>query len=76
MGKEAFSKRRELLTQKMSRMTKKKIIKTVVWSVVLYGAETWTLKKNEIKRSEALEIGFGGKLRRSSGQKRNPTKKC
>ena len=44
VAKEAFSKRRELLTKGLSLATKKKIIKTLIWSVALYGAETWTLK--------------------------------
>ena len=40
MAKDAFSKRKELLTQKMSRGVKIRIVKAVVWSVALYGAET------------------------------------
>src|SRR5580692_6210184 len=34
----------------------RKIIKTVVWSVALYGSETWALKKDEIQRLSALEM--------------------
>ena len=45
MAKDATTKRRELFVRKMSRGLKKRIIKTVVWSVLLYGAETWTLEK-------------------------------
>ena len=41
MVKDVFGKRRELLTRKMNREVKKKIIKTIVWNVALYGAETW-----------------------------------
>src|SRR5579862_6053758 len=37
MAKDAFSKRKELLSRNMSRAVRKKIIKTVVWSVALYG---------------------------------------
>ena len=37
MAKGAFNKRRELLSQRMDRKLKKKIIKAVVWSVALYG---------------------------------------
>ena len=33
MAKDTFSKRKELLTQKMSVDVKKQIVKTVVWSV-------------------------------------------
>ena len=56
MAKDAFNKRRELLSQRMDRKLKKKIIKAVVWSVALYGSETWTMRKNEIDRLRAFEM--------------------
>ena len=40
MAKNTFGKRKELLTRKMSKEVKKKVFKTIVWSVALYGAET------------------------------------
>ena len=40
MAKDAFSKRKELLTRSMSKRVKKKIVKTVIWSMALYSAET------------------------------------
>ena len=51
MAKTAFNRRKELLTRSMKRKVKKKIIKTVVWSVLLYGLETWSLKMEDIKPS-------------------------
>src|SRR5207245_6055096 len=42
MAKDAFGKRKELLAQKMNRSLKKRIIKTTVRSVALYGEKTWT----------------------------------
>ena len=56
MAKAAFSERRELLARKMSREVKKQIIKTVIWSVALYAAETWTLRKEDIRRINSLEM--------------------
>ena len=56
MAKEAFMKRRELLTRGMKRETKKRIIKVMVWTVALYGAETWTLTKADRQKVEALEM--------------------
>src|SRR6218665_2489131 len=47
IGKEAFSKRRELLRGKVNRTLKIRMIKTLIWSVVLYGAETWTMRKED-----------------------------
>jgi hypothetical protein len=56
MGKEAFDKRRELLRGKLKLELKKRMVKSLVWSVVLYGAETWTLTKEDTKRLEAFEM--------------------
>ena len=40
----------------LSLHLKKRIGKAFVWSVVLYGSETWTLQKEDIRRLEAFEI--------------------
>jgi len=66
MAKDAFNKRRELLRRKMSLRVKKSIVKTVVWSVALYGCETWALKKDEIRRLEALEMWIWRRMERVS----------
>jgi len=56
MAKTAFNKKKVLLTKTLSKDIKKRIIKAVVWSVALYGAETWTLQKEEVRRLEAFEM--------------------
>jgi len=56
LAKEAFSKRRELLTKSFRKEVKKKIVKTLVWSTLPYGSETWTLRKEDIRRLEAVEM--------------------
>ena len=66
MAKDAFSKRKELLRRKMSISVKKRIIKTVVWSVALYGCETWTMKKDEVRRLQAFEIWIWRRMERVS----------
>ena len=43
MAKTVFNRRKELLIRDIRQTVKKKIIKTVVWSVLLYGSETWSL---------------------------------
>ena len=49
-------------------------MKCFVWSVVLYGAETWTLRRNEQKQLEAFEMWV---RRRMEGCKMNrQNKKC
>ena len=39
-AKKAFSKKRELLRKSLSHQIKKKMIKTLVWSIALYASET------------------------------------
>jgi len=34
------------------------MIKTLMWSVLLHGSETWTLRKEDIKILEACEMWF------------------
>ena len=38
MGKEAFTKRKELLKGGLNRDIKKRMVKALIWSVTLYGA--------------------------------------
>src|SRR6218665_292874 len=56
MGKEAFYRRKELLRGGLKRCLKKIMVKTLIWSVPLYCAETWTLRKEDITRLEAFEM--------------------
>jgi len=35
---------------------KKKIVKCTIWSVVLYGAEIWTMTRADKERLEAFEM--------------------
>ena len=50
------AKRKDLLTRGMSKRVKKKIVKTAIWPVALYSAETWSFRKEDKKRIEALEM--------------------
>ena len=45
---------------------KKRIIKTVVWLVLLYGCETWSLRKEEIQRLEACEMWIWRRVTKTS----------
>ena len=38
---------------------RKRLVKCFVWSVVLYGAQIWTLRRNEQKQPEAFEMWYG-----------------
>src|ERR1700733_9708080 len=42
------------------------MVKTLVWSVVMYGSETWTLRKEDTKRLEALEMWIWRRMEKIS----------
>jgi len=60
MGKDAFYKRKELLTGKLNKNLKKRIIKSMIW----YRLETWTMRKVDIKRLEAFEMWIWHRMER------------
>jgi hypothetical protein len=66
MAKEAFVKRKELLTSRISRDLRKKMVKTLVWPIALYGCETWTMKKEEMERLNAFEMWIWRRMERVS----------
>jgi hypothetical protein len=45
---------------------KKKIVKTLVWTTLLYGSETWTLNEAEVKRLEAVEMWIWRRMEKIS----------
>ena len=56
MAKAAFNKKKNLLTRKLDLDLRKKLAKCYVWSMALYGAETWTLRATDQKRLESFEM--------------------
>src|SRR6476619_6464806 len=56
MTKDAFNKRKELLTRSIRVNIRKRLVKTLVWPVVLYGCETWTMRKDQSNRLNAFEM--------------------
>jgi hypothetical protein len=55
MAKAAF-KKKTLVTSKLDLNLRKKLVKCYIWSVVLCGAETWTLGKVDRKYLESFEM--------------------
>ena len=49
MAKAAFKKKKNLFTSKLDLNLRKKLVKCYVWSMALYGAETWTLRAMDQK---------------------------
>ena len=47
---------REIMTSNLSIDLKSRLIKTLIWSIATYGAETWTLNQEMIRRIESFEM--------------------
>ena len=56
MAKEAFTRKRSIFCGPLEKELRKRLGKCFVWSVVLYGAETWTLRQNEQRQLEVFEM--------------------
>jgi len=57
MTKKALTQKIKLLTNKnLSLKTTKNLAKSYVWSILLYGCETWTLAVLDKKKLETMEI--------------------
>lgn len=60
--------------QDLSTRLKIKIMKTLVWSTVMYGSEGWTLKKRDKQRIQAAEMWFYRRLLRISWTEKRTNK--
>jgi len=65
MEKAAFSKKKTLFTSKLDLNLRKKLIKCYIWSMALYGAETWTHGQQIRNTWKVSKCGAGGGWRRS-----------
>jgi hypothetical protein len=54
-------------TSSLDLELRKKLMKCYVWSIALYGAETWTLRAVDQKHLESFKRGAGGGWKRSDG---------
>ena len=66
IAKDAFYKRKELLTKSFNKDLKKRMTKCLIWPVALYGCESWTLRKVEIERLKAFEMWIWRRMERVS----------
>ena len=60
MAKEKFNSMKELMTKGLSRVIRKQIVRTCVWSVALYGCETWAIRLQDRRILEAFEMRILG----------------
>ena len=56
MAKGTFNDKIAILSSKLDQDLKKRMIKTLIWSIALYSAETWILKRVDRDRLEAFEM--------------------
>jgi len=56
MAKAAFNKKRTHFARTLDLELRKKLVKCYVWSIALYGAETWTLRAVDQKNLESFKI--------------------
>ena len=55
-AKAAFSKKRTLFSSTLDLELRKKLVKCYIWSIALYGGETWTLRAVDQKHLESFEM--------------------
>ena len=48
-----------LKSKDLTLLTKVRLVKAMVFPVVMYGCESWTMKKAERQRIDAFECGVG-----------------
>ena len=70
LAKDAFMEHRMLLTKSLNQTLKKRLAKSLVWSVLLYGSEAWTLKKDDIRRLESFEMWVWKRMEKISWTER------
>jgi hypothetical protein len=56
MANAAFNKKRALFTSILDLKLRKKLVKCYIWSIALYGAETWTLRSVDQKHLKSFEM--------------------
>jgi hypothetical protein len=56
MDKAALNKNRALFTSTLDLELRKKLVKCYIWSIALYGDETWTLRAVDQKHLESFEM--------------------
>ena len=68
LGKKVMTNLDDVLKSRdITLLTKIHIVKAMVFPVVMYGCESWTLKKAECQRIDAFELWYWRRLRQSIG---------
>jgi len=66
MAKAAFNKKRVLFTSTLDLELRKNLVKCYIWSIALYGAETWMLRAVYQKHLESFQMRFCRRMEKIS----------
>ena len=58
LGKEAMTNLDSILKSRDTLSTKVRLVKAMVFPVVMYGCESWTIKKAKCQRTDAFELWY------------------
>ena len=64
MARETFKRKKSIFCGPLEKEVWKRLVKCFVWSVALYGAETWKPRRNEQMRLEVFETWVWRKMER------------
>jgi len=71
IAKDAFNKKKTIFTNaRLSMTTKLRILRCYIWSILLYGCETWTISNNMQKKLQAAEMWFYRRMLKISWEER------
>ena len=62
--KESYDKPRQHIKEQRHHFAKDSLVKAMVFPIVMYGCESWTIKKAEHQRIDAFELWFWRRLLR------------
>ena len=65
--------RQHIKSRDVTLLTKVHLVKAMVFPIVMYGCESWTMKKAEHQRIDALNCGVGEDSQESLGLQGDPT---
>ena len=72
LGRKAMSSLESILKIRDYLLTKVHLVNSMVFPVVVYGCESWTIKKYECQRIDAFELWCWRRLLRVPGAARSP----
>ena len=76
MAKEAFNRKSSIFCGPLEKNLRKRLVKCFVRSVMLYGADTWILRRNEQKQLEAFEMWIWRRIERVKLDRQNNKCSC